>query len=432
MVNKKQYRLGHIFGVFLLVIVCTFVFIVPVSSAQPSRTPNFLQIAKLLPGPEDSYAGLFDEAAIVGAEYQALKLDGLGDVTPEELGQLVKDNPELLTDEPGVEVAGTFTATSDDAGVALFQGLEEGIYQITEKSRRVGDVPELLSSPFLVIVSGTTTAVRSKIQPLTVTKTSHEPEVQYKDEIVYTISSGVVQPDVNGKISKAQVKDSLDGALEFKSVSNVVISNLDGDVKLGESDYLVEASGQDVVVSLTDSGLTKLSKRRANHPETTLELDLTATVDKMVLGNTRIDNIAFVAMDGYCGFTGQDKDCIDSIPAVESGVASFHTSPFGPIEGIITGIIGLLITGLGIGHLGKMLLNFVPEQAQPAPQHTDVPSKASDRWDGGKLGDLAETGASVLGVVAVALLLILAGWWLIGRKRRNEDEAELSSLEGEK
>ncbi|MCS4492310.1 isopeptide-forming domain-containing fimbrial protein [Corynebacterium sp. ES2715-CONJ3] len=399
-----------------LLAVSTIALVIVPAHAQ---APRHLQIVKTFANPTQRTDGVVGPEQLIGATFTIRQLFGLGELDPSQLNDLILQRPELLTSDPQVNTGPVMHARTDDNGVALFSGLEPGIYQVREDARRMGDTPELVSTPFLVIVDQPSTAVRTKIQPPSVTKRADRETADWGETIAYSITAQVPPVDSNGQLHRVEFFDSLDTNLDFEGIDTIVVENLDGSVRLEANDYRTSVEANEVSISLSDAGLTTISRLRAGHPETTVNISFRARVKAPLFPGTKISNTIYASADGYCPADTQMAGCLGAYPALKSDTAITHAPQISSGSSIVTGVVvpllALFLT-LGFGWLPLSQLLLHP------PSRPDITQDKNSWMMQSPIGALASTGASVLGLVGLALLLVTVGLWLVVRRRPSGDE----------
>lgn len=242
------------------------------------------------------------------AHFTARRLIGLNETNIDALGQLSINEPRLLTDTPGYATGPAITAQTDASGVARFDGLESGVYQVVETNPNSGNTYTLPTAPFLVYVAeGITTKVTAKNQPMSVTKSTGTQIASPGEEVHFEITTNVPPCDVNGELHQFVVIDELEPRFEFLGLREVRISNLDGEFTLQEGeDHTTELRDNTVYFSLDKAGLSKLADARLGNPETKVHLTLATRVREDADTSTPLSNIARFSPDGYCVPTGSD------------------------------------------------------------------------------------------------------------------------------
>lgn len=402
-------------------LACTSMFGGATAAAQ---TTGGLVVAKT------SGAGREGEAPVANAVFRVRELVGMPVQSQEELSSRVLAEPRLLTGDPGFAFGYTATATTDDAGIATFVGLPEGVYQVSEVSQRTSNTAETLTSPFLVAVhAGVREAARAKTLPNIVEKSSDKQSVKVGDTVVYSISTTIPPVDASGRLHQLVVSDDVDSRLSYVKVRSVSVENLGGRTELrADQDYSVNVEGPSVRAELRDAGLDKAAAARKDNPEARLHLELEVRVDEGAAPGDHIPNVARFSPDGYCVLgPGQgDDSCPAGQPAPESSPAAIvsvvsaigPTTPSSPTApttdsgGWWRPIKEKIGIGSSSGEQGASDQSGITDREAPPRQHE------------GLRGALASTGASVIGIVLAAVAVIILGVVLV-RRRRDEDEEEL-------
>ena len=233
-------------------------------------------------------------------------LQGLNASSQQELGELSKKNPWLLTSEPGYELGPEINAVTDAAGRAYFQGLPRGVYVVQEIPDHKAHPQHSLVTPFLVAVpdsqSNPNVEVHAKNQVLVSQKTAEITETAGGDLVTYRISSQVPAPDRRGKLYQFIVEDTLSEHLGLVAEPIVRIHKPAGitALKVNEDfEYAYDAPSRKLKVELTQQGLETLARERAGHPETLVEVAVPTKVSANAPEGERIKNTAYVYPDGY-------------------------------------------------------------------------------------------------------------------------------------
>ncbi|WP_141741028.1 isopeptide-forming domain-containing fimbrial protein [Corynebacterium sp. HMSC06G04] len=387
----------------------------------------------------------------VGAVFVVRQLLGLPLASPEELGQMVQDNPALLTSKPGMELGPEIVATTDETGTATFTGLSEGVYQVTERPQRTDNSYEDVASPFLVPVKNDVQAeISAKAQPVIVDKTVDARSVEVGAVLDYRIRTSLPPCDAQGKLHQFVVLDELDPRLAFRRLKSITVSNLNGSRTLEDGrDFRTTLDGNSVEIVMEQSGLDILAKARLGNPETRVDIHLEAEVRSSAAVGDVITNIARFSPDGYClphlspsvstlaysdangrrvtervvlaaaeQCRGDQPATIQSTPAevvvlgkdhpvddndddsdgkIRPGSES-HGHPDSPSSGVVDDA-GNDSKGNGVGEQAKRIA--------------------------GKIADnLASTGASVIGIVLAAITALVLGFILVRRRDEDDDDNE--------
>lgn len=233
-------------------------------------------------------------------------LQGLNASSQQELGELSKKNPWLLTSEPGYELGPEINAVTDAAGRAYFPGLPRGVYVVQEVPDHKAHPQHSLVTPFLVAVPDSqgnpNVEVHAKNQVLVSQKTAEITETAGGDLVTYRISSQVPAPDRRGKLYQFIVEDTLSEHLGLVAEPIVRIHKPAGITALKANEdfeYAYDAPSRKLKVELTQQGLETLARERVGHPETLVEVAVPTKVSANAPEGERIKNTAYVYPDGY-------------------------------------------------------------------------------------------------------------------------------------
>lgn len=416
-----------------LMLACLYLFVFLMVRPASADATEFGALEVTKPASE-----LFNPAED-SAVLQARKIEGITENNNSKLGELAVADPSLLTTDADHPLGIPRSATTDPAGVAHFDGLDVGVYQISEASRHVGNQAVTHIQPFLVyIYRGQTTRVQAKTQAPSILKSASVTQASPGQEVRFKISTDLPPTDKSGKLYQYSVFDSLDGRLEFREIEFAEIRNATGQFALSEDDFHISQHGNTVVFSLTRAGLQKISKLRKGHPEASLSFELKTFVRESADISSPIYNSAKFSPDGYClpSFSKESsepsEEGCDGLPGpLESEKVSVFLRngnvPHTPSPGDNKGK-----NNSNRGWLG----NFFPRpdssdensDQSEAPgrqaQNTQQSDHSGGEQSSGFLGGLAETGANIIGLFGLAVLAIFIGILLLRRRESDGEENE--------
>lgn len=402
---------------------------------------------------------------VVGVPIMINQVLGMDATSQDELAELAQNDPALLKGEPAERFGPQTIVRTNADGQATFRHLERGVYLVRENPSRIGNDNYLTATAFLVsvptVVGGAEdldVVVQTKIQPVDIWLHANKSIVRPGEDVLFWSDAGVPDVDASGMLYQYSVVHAFDPLLTIHRVARVRITGDDGDLVLAEGDdYTVKIrpagasstvgfdqgaapvfqnalyvpgetseahmanaafrSGTTLAgVTFTATGLEKLAARRAGNPETRVVTDIETSVKNSARPRDRLYNQAYVIPDGW-------DDRWDELAGddIESNVVRLRvvdtttgnpdgSSPGGPWW------------PWGPGD-GSTVDGESPEGQAPAGTHSsDVGGEGNARNPGDILRDsLASTGASVLWLIALALLAVLLGLFLIVRERRRED-----------
>ena len=410
--------------------------------------------------------GAEGEAPVQGAQFEARQLHGLEAANEDELNQMVVRNPELLTTNPSYEFGPVHEALSDSNGMAVFTGLEPGVYQVTERAIRTSNVYEALMTPTLILVDSTTPDVlRSKNQPLVIEKSTDAVTAYIGDIVTYTLATNIAQPDNNGRLHQFVILDELDHRLDFATISDGELNNTTGTTSLQQGeDYTVSHENGLVEIAMTTAGLRKTAVARDGHPETRATFSLNVRINDQARSGDVITNIAEYSSDGYwvrdgalpsdvsLNALGTDvkwvpvavSTNVDDATPERSNEITIRIIEERPEGSSLAGTGWLALPmALGLGwlfnngssetssELGQAGENEPTESRDSSGEHSHSGDSRSSEPTAAGVPDsdepanngLAETGANVLVIAAVGLVALLMGIALVAW-RRNEGKSE--------
>lgn len=377
----------------------------------------------------------------VGAVFVVRQLLGLPLASPEELGQMVQDDPALLTSKPGMELGPEIVATTDETGTATFTGLSEGVYQVTERAQRTDNSYEDVASPFLVPVKNDVQAeISAKAQPVIVDKSVDARSAEVGAVLDYRIRTSLPPCDAQGKLHQFVVLDELDARLAFRRIKSITVTNIDGLQTLEEGrDFHTTLEGNSVEIVMEESGLNILAKARLGNPETRVDIHLEAKVRDTAKAGDSILNVARFSPDGYC--LPNQGPIVSTLALTDAeGNQVSQSFTFAAAEECRNQPAPIVSAPVEVQIIDRAQPNDViddPDLPHSHGTHTnsggsaggatdDAPGNVTQRVERavGKIADsLASTGASVIGIVLAAIAALALGFILV-RRRDDEDGEE--------
>lgn len=416
---------------------------------------------------------------VPGVAFQINRVEGIPLDSQAALNDLVKRDVRVLTDESPYAMGPSIYATTDAQGAATFSNLEAGVYLVRELPYRIGNTDYIAATPLLISVPefGSTERdrkIRPKNQPLPVAKQTDKFCVTENDLALFTITTGIPEPDKNGKLHQYAIVDPLDERLGYHGNLTVEIIGHKPQTLTKGADYTEEfdATSRSVIVQLTEAGLAKLADARSGHPETYVVTKFNSTVNQFAGVGEVIPNKAYLIPDGW-GFDlkshvykpitfGEaigdqivpalggsarpafvfasrrivlaemplpnnvvpDPNKLDAVAIPSNPVYVCRCYPGQPspeLPGMPGGPLIPLLIGLGIAgssHGSSELSSGSNSHPSGAPQVSEGTGQEIKKI---LSKGLASTGANVLWIAVLAAFLALVGWLLVGRRRRDED-----------
>lgn len=341
-------------------------------------------------------------------------------------------------------------ATTNSKGEAHFEDLEIGAYYIAEDANTAQDQGLNIISPFVATVPTTTddgtswnydVTVHAKDQKLVGSKAISKQCIEEQEELQVGISGTLPAPDRDGEIKRYEIVDPLAQELTYgENSTEVFLTNAADDDRtqqLNSAEFTIDVSDGVARMSLTQSGLKKAAKLRDGNPEIIVTWRFNVRANATPEGG-RVKNKGYLLPEGYPDF---DTETTPGVPTNEvririgdcvptpSGTSSTITPPPNPSPeesgtqtptptttapepstppGQDTPKVPVPVPGPGIpGH---------PEVYQPTPaQPSPAPNTSNSR------SPLASTGANVIGVAGAGLALLVVGF-VLARKTKREDE----------
>ena len=413
-----------------LMLACLYLFVFLMVRPASADATEFGALEVTKPASE-----LFNPAED-SAVLQARKIEGITEKDNSKLGELAVADPSLLTTDADHPLGTPRSATTDSAGVAHFDGLDTGVYQISEASRHVGNQAVMHIQPFLVyILGGQTTQVQAKTQAPSILKKASVTQASPGQEVRFNIRTELPPTDKSGKLYQYSVFDSLDSRLEFRGVESAEIRNTTGQFSLSKDDFDVSQHGNTVVFALTKTGLERISKIRKGHSEALLSLEIKTFVLENADVSSPVYNSAKLSPDGYClpSFSKESsepsEEGCDGLPRpLESEKVSVFLrkgdilDAQSPADSKSKGPSNHAWLNNLFPQLGSSGENN--DQSDEAGNQTQNPQQSDHRDRGqrnGFLGALADTGANIIGLLGLAALTIFIGILLL-RRRKSDDE----------
>ena len=449
-------------------------------AAQPLVAPSFgtgetaVAAAQMLNGrASDVHIDLTES---VGADWfgkigdRKLVLSRINGVGTKDLPAL--DVPRLLKDSPEDFVRIDEALTAD--GKATFRGVKPGIYLIDIADNPGSQAPSVSYAPFVISITGDGEEhrVELKAQVLNVSISPRTSCLDSTDHfavapggvVEYEISAATPNTSTDGSIGHYRLTTELSdkhGAQEddtysaqpepatYVDVESVRIVGVGKVLELDAKSYTVEKKNGSATIELKKEALDKLAQLRELDPKTEVKVTLrsrarhdatgelrattTLATDGMDAQRSEVEASASTNVPIYkfesC-FPPSESSTTTSkpTPAVtqhtepEPSASAPSTSrpsaepeesgPSQPRPDRPSNIPGFPTTPDEDGHTGPL-----------TPQEGDPDISDEPREHGGIVGSLASTGASVIGVTVLAVLLILAGIILLIRRRDDEEDS---------
>lgn len=276
---------------------------------------------------------------------------------------------------PNGELGTPITAVVDKhRGAAHFPDLAAGTYLVQELPSRAGDVARAVAAPQQVSIPQEElfdVHLTPKPQTPTLIKSAASAVVSPGDIFSYTLEGNVPAPDRNGALHRYVIKDELPAGLSLSGNSALELraDSQRWPLQLNQ-DYTIDTVGNNAIrAAFTTQGLEVLAQKRTANPDLRVHFSFEVIAAEDLAGNTQLRNIAYFYPDGFPETTP------DSVSSNE---------------------VALPVTDFPA--------DFSPEATGTAP-------------DPEKQNILASTGAAVIGIVIVGVLLVLAGIGVLLRNR---------------
>lgn len=318
-------------------------------------------------------------------------------------------------------------ATTNSEGVAVFRDIDLGLYYVTEVAASAHERYRTVINPFVVTVPTTnpkdrtswlyTVTVHAKDQKLVATKyTNADFCTEVGETVGYGISTNVPIPPRDGNLARYEVVDVLQEEAEYVDGSSRVAitdANHPGtETWLEEADFTVTVQGAILRLTLTPSGLDKLTQaaRQSAGVNVTWHLSTKVVAEPML---KRIDNIGYLLTDGFPEFD------LATRPGVPSNKVSIRigcgrdTPDDPPIYPPLEPPFRPEIPGIP----------DEPEIPNPVPGHPGAPPAPTPETPAPiQRGPLAETGANTREIFAAGFGIFLAGCLFLAVSRRKRGD----------
>ncbi|QPK79513.1 SpaH/EbpB family LPXTG-anchored major pilin [Corynebacterium lizhenjunii] len=359
---------------------------------------------------------------IQGVEFFAQRVDNVDLTTNDgwQQAEALKPTQFFEGGDQREHLGQRYIATTGADGVATFADLPLGLYLVTENHATAQRQNLSLVAPFLIALPATNetgdawnydVTVQAKDQLITATKQANRTCVAQGQTIEYGVSTTLPAPDADGNITSLSISDPLEAAQRYVEGSTEVLVGA-SESSLQADDYTVSVQDNTVTLTLTDKGLATLAPKRLGKPDLQLTwkfiVDVVATQDK-------IRNKAYVTPPGYPAF---DRERLTGVPSNQTTVRMPCKEPQDPKPIPIPVPDPNNPSTTPPKQPGTPTAPGTPiSQQTPPGQSTPgtTPPKANQRTG------LSNTGASVFGILGLAVLLIAFGLFLLSR--RNEREA---------
>lgn len=221
---------------------------------------------------------------------------------------------------------GEITEMTTGADGTVNQEFEQGFYLVTEQevSGRTTGAPFLVSLP-MTQPNNTEwnydVHVFPKNQLISVNKDIADKYANTGDTVEYTITGDVPAPPADGSFSRYVMVDAPPEGMQLDDASvTVSMTGAEENVSLLPEDFTVESQdiNNNLRVTLTDSGLGKLTTHRFVNPTAQVVFNIDATVgDTDYEGATGVErNVTFLYVDDVPGDPDnpdEDKDVTDDV-----------------------------------------------------------------------------------------------------------------------
>lgn len=367
-----------------------------------------------------------------------LELLLIKDVHINDLPQL--NVPQLLRDNPDRFISMAKKTTSD--GEATFKGVEPGVYLLNVADNKGTKDSRVSYAPFVIAVSGDGKAhnielkaqvLNTEIQPRTSCSVAGGRfAVAAGGRIVYEISGSAPNVSADGEIKRYEVTTtvSVGHKAESLAVDSVRIVGAGKQLELSADQYRVENTGTTVKLAFKDSALQQLADLRRLDPSTVVKASIAVRAEADAVGElSATTTILTDGMDAerrpvevsdaaslpVVAYSECMKGTDSTTPAVPSGGQSLPSSAPGSSSDAGSGepeANGFPPLPTEDGHQGPL-----------SAAEGDPDSSQKDGKHGKILGSLASTGASVIGIVALGVVLILGGLIVLARRRKDDEDS---------
>lgn len=374
-----------------------------------------------------------------------LKLLLIKDVRINDLPQL--NVPQLLRDNPDRFIPMAKKTTSD--GEATFKGVEPGVYLLNVADNQGSKDSRVSYAPFVIAVSGDGKAHNIELKAQVLNAEIHPRTscsvaggrfaVAAGGRIVYELSGSAPNVSADGEIKRYEVTTtvSVGHKAESLAVDSVRIVGAGKQLELSADQYRVENAGTTVKLAFKDSALQQLADLRRLDPSTVVKASIAVRAEADAVGElSATTTILTDGMDAerrpvevseaaslpVVAYSECMKGTDSTTPAVPSGGQSLPSSVPGSSSDAGSGepeANGFPPLPTEDGHQGAL-----------SAAEGDPDSSQKDGKHGKILGSLASTGASVIGIVALGVVLILGGLIVLARRRKDDDSNQHVEPEG--
>lgn len=367
-----------------------------------------------------------------------LELLLIKDVRINDLPQL--NVPQLLRDNPDRFISMAKKTTSE--GEATFKGVEPGVYLLNVADNKGTKDSRVSYAPFVIAVSGDGKAhnielkaqvLNAEIQPRTsCSAPGGRFAVAAGGRIVYELSGSAPNVSADGEIKRYEVTTtvSVGHKAESLAVDSVRIVGAGKQLELSADQYRVENTGTTVKLAFKDSALQQLADLRRLDPSTVVKASIAVRAEADAVGElSATTTILTDGMDAerrpvevsdaaslpVVAYSECMKGTDSTTPAVPSGGQPLPSSVPGSSSDAGSGepeANGFPPLPTEDGHQGPL-----------SAAEGDPDSSQKDGKHGKILGSLASTGASVIGIVALGVVLILGGLIVLARRRKDDEDS---------
>lgn len=367
-----------------------------------------------------------------------LELLLINDLRINDLPQL--NVPQLLRDNPDRFISMAKKTTSE--GEATFKGVEPGVYLLNVADNKGTKDSRVSYAPFVIAVSGDGKAhnielkaqvLNAEIQPRTSCSVpGGRFAVAAGGRIVYELSGSAPNVSADGEIKRYEVTTtvSVGHKAESLAVDSVRIVGAGKQLELSADQYRVENTGTTVKLAFKDSTLQQLADLRRLDPSTVVKASIAVRAEADAVGElSATTTILTDGMDAerrpvevsdaaslpVVAYSECMKGTDSTTPAVPSGGQSLPSSVPGSSSDAGSGepeANGFPPLPTEDGHQGPL-----------SAAEGDPDSSQKDGKHGKILGSLASTGASVIGIVALGVVLILGGLIVLARRRKDDEDS---------
>lgn len=237
-----------------------------------------------------------------GVSFKACKVDGLniqehGDwATITELDETIQADPKHVfptTGFDGISVSDScLTGTTNANGEIYWGGIDQAVYYVEETSAPENVVERVL--PFLVTVPMSNNTDNSWIYNVHVypknavteiTKTAIDPgNIGVGAELGWRVDNTI--PKTQREYESYSIVDELDQRLKYSEVDSTV--TLDGKELVETEDYIISEEGQQITLTLTESGLAKLNKEEEQELKWVFKTTVNSIGDGVIKNNATV------------------------------------------------------------------------------------------------------------------------------------------------